>query len=177
MERKRKIADDLLERIRKNDPKLKKVNLRSKNLEDVDVIEDLCPALSSNTVVRELYLYDNSLGPLAVRALVDCKLTQLTKLDLSNNNIGDDGVRELVKGDFPVLEELYLGDTGIGNEGVRVLANSNFPALQKLFLWGNKNITELPGSFEGFQSLQYLYIYSCSLTSLPPSLGRLPSLT
>jgi len=135
MERKKKIADDLLERIRKNDPKLKKVNLDSKNLEDVGVIEDLCPALSSNTVVRKLDLAYNSLGPPAVRALVDCKLTQLTTLNLSYNNIGGGGVRGLVKGDFPVLEVLDLGSTGIGNEGVRVLANSNFPALQKLFLW------------------------------------------
>ena len=98
------IPDELLQRIRDNDPTLTILDLKNNQIGPAEA-EVLAIALQSNTAVTRLNLQNNQIGILGAKALANLlqNNTTLTTIDLgdgnigvevqtSNNNIGCDGL-------------------------------------------------------------------------------------
>jgi len=119
------IPDELLQRIRDNDPTLTILDLKNNQIGPAEA-EVLAIALQSNTAVTRLNLQNNQIGILGAKALANLlqNNTTLTTIDLgdgnigvevqtSNNNIGCDGLRFLFKAleSNTTVENFYFGST------------------------------------------------------------------
>jgi len=128
---------DVVQRLGKNDTRLKEVNLNNKSIGD-EGAKALANALRTNSTVTVLNLGDNSIGDEGAKALSNALLTNstLTELDLSDSSIEDEGAKALadVLLTNSTLTELNLSTNCIGAEGAKALANA---------LLTNSTLTEL----------------------------------
>jgi superfamily II DNA or RNA helicase len=113
------VSDEVMSKIRANDPGLKHLDLSQMKLNDAD-INVLCDALTSNTNLVSLNLSQNKIG--TAGAINLAKNTTLTALNLSNNTIWADGAIALAKN--PHLRKLELRQCAISATGAEALAQN-----------------------------------------------------
>lgn len=137
----------------------------------------LANALSNNSTLTELILYNNRLGDKGVRLLafeLSINNRTLKKLNLGLNDLTDDGVQHLAQmlKTNRTLTHLWLHENHIADRGTQflaaVLARQNW-TLQFLALFSNKSlsdssVTALADMLRLNQSLQELNIDHCSVT-------------
>ncbi len=119
------IPDELLRRIRDNDPALTILDLGNNQIGPAEA-EVLAIALQSNTSVTRLNLQNNQIGDLGAVALANLLQNNITltainlrdgnigvEVQTSNNNIGCDGLRFLFNAleSNTTLENFYFGST------------------------------------------------------------------
>jgi hypothetical protein len=119
------IPDELLQRIRDNDPTLTILDLKNNQIGPAEA-QALAIELQSNTAVTRLNLQNNQIGTLGAEALANLlqNNTTLTTIDLgdgnigvevqtSNNNIGRDGLQFLFNAleSNTTVENFYFGST------------------------------------------------------------------
>ena len=98
-----------MERLRENDPTLKKIILWDANIDDHDATK-LARLVSQNTVLRSLILWKNCIGSSGASALaailvVNCTLESLT---LGENQIGNEGNSFLCLIDCTMIFSFHL---------------------------------------------------------------------
>ena len=84
--------EEILSRVRTNDPALTHLSLPRKQLTDENIIE-LCSALAANTTLKSLQVSDNRIGDAGAQALA--ANTTLKSLSVGFNRIGDVNLRLL----------------------------------------------------------------------------------
>lgn len=137
----------------------------------------LAKALSDNSTLTELILYNNRLGDKGVRLLafeLSINNHTLKKLNLGFNDLTDDGAQHLAQmlKTNRTLTHIWLQENHIGDQGTQslaaVLARQNW-TLQCLALFSNKSlgdtsVTALIEMLRLNQSLQELNIDHCGIT-------------
>jgi hypothetical protein len=118
--------EEVLNRIRANDPQLTHLNLSNKGLTYWNIIE-LCYVLASNSTLTALNVSSNQIGGAGAQALA--ANTTLTALSVSNNHqIGDTGAQALAANS--TLTALDVSWNHIGGAGAQALAaNTTLTAL------------------------------------------------
>ena len=134
--------EELVERVRTNDPGLKEVVLGYRCVLDGE-LERLSKALMFNSVVTELSLAGNKLGPTGAKALGNalCHNSTLATLNLQNNNIGRDGgvkFADMLRHNNS-LTDLYLSHNDIGPNGAEAIGDAlcDNSTLKAIDLGGN----------------------------------------
>ena len=84
--------EETMNRIRANDPQLRRLDLNGRGLSSWNAIE-LCDALTTNTTLTSLNVSHNEIGAAGAQALATN--TTLTSLNVSQNRIGAAGARAL----------------------------------------------------------------------------------
>ncbi len=113
------IHENILERLRKNDPSLTELDLSNSGLTDADIIA-LCIALKNNTNLTSLVLLNNKISDTGAQALAESKI--LSMLNLQHNKIGVVGVQALAKS--TTLTTLAISGNLIGEQDAIALAGS-----------------------------------------------------
>ena len=117
--------EEVLNRIRANDPQLTHLNLSNKGLTYWNIIE-LCYVLASNATLTSLDVSSNQIGDAGAQALA--ANTTLTSLDVSYNQIGGAGAQALAANS--ALTALNVSSNHIGGAGAQALAaNTTLTAL------------------------------------------------
>jgi len=121
------LDEQLLERIRENDPTLTTIDLGGSYIGD-EGAKALTEALKVNQSLTEIDLRNNDIGAEGAKALAKAlKINEsLTKIDLSDNNIGSEGAKALAKA-LKINESLTkidLYSNNIGSEGAKALAEA-----------------------------------------------------
>lgn len=118
---------EILSRLRANDPSLERLDLTDRNIGD-DYVQSLSQALLTNRKLINLKLARNPIGVKGAQALslVLRENSSLTSLDLHTTNIGDEGIKYLAEAlkSNRSLFKLNLYDTHIGDEGIKYLVDA-----------------------------------------------------
>lgn len=182
----RRGIDDLLARLRDDDPTLSSLCLMRQRRLEIDDAKNLCAALAGNTKVQELDISSHDVTPDMVRSFVDMLQlnTTLRSLALGNRSFGDDGVTALCPGIAAngSLVTLHLESRGITAVGCKELgqALAASQTIEELFISDN-NIGD--GGFSylapSCSRIRVLAAAACSLSDSQISgdaLGRLFSI-
>ncbi len=141
------ISEELLQRIRDNDPTLTDLNLTGNEIGSTGATA-IATALENNITLKSLDLGWNEIGNEGATAIAIAleNNTTLRGLYLWYNQIGNEGATAMATAlkNNTTLTDLNLGANQIGNEGVQVLATAieNNSTLTYLGLMGNLTETE-----------------------------------
>jgi Ran GTPase-activating protein (RanGAP) involved in mRNA processing and transport len=160
----------ILERLKRNDPRLKEVVVSGADAGDNSVAR-VVHALGDSTHVTSLALRHTSLSEEGVRSLCRALMnnSRITELDLFGTELGDNGAIAVAKlVDYnTVVSTLGLAQCHIGDDGARalsvVLRRSH--SLRSLTLsqnpLGPEGATLIAGALEANDSLETLSLLSC----------------
>jgi Ran GTPase-activating protein (RanGAP) involved in mRNA processing and transport len=183
----RRGIDDLLARLRDNDPTLSSLCLMRQRRLEIDDAKNLCAALAGNTKVHELVISSHDVTPDMVRSFADMLQlnTTIRRLALGNRSFGDDGVTALCPGIAAngSLVTLHLESRGITAVGCKELgqALAVSQTIEELFISdndiGDSGLSHLAPSC---CRIRVLAAAACSLSDsqmFGDALGRLFSIT
>lgn len=136
------LDEALLDKIRNNNPRLKKINLVTNKIGDTGVIT-LCGALKQNTNLNSIKLEFNEIGAAGASAISEVLKdnTSLKEIDLEFNKIGAEGasaIGEALKQNSS-LKEIDLACNQIGAVGARAIGEAlkDNTSLEAIYLGGN----------------------------------------
>jgi Ran GTPase-activating protein (RanGAP) involved in mRNA processing and transport len=140
-------------------------------------IEILAKALSNNTTLERLNLFNNYIsdeGVYHLTRVLSLNNSKLNVLFLGQNQITNKGIEhisEMLKTN-QILTQLGLSNNKISDQGVILLANTlayRNTTLKELYLWGNKSIGDdcidaLANMLVYNRSLNRLILFDCNLS-------------
>lgn len=139
----RRGVEDLVERLRNNDPNLKSLTLlRGRRFGPEEVVR-MCDALDANYVLQEFYASGHLLMPPSAKRFAEtlAKNVCLRRIGLGNAELGDAGLEALAPGiaASTSLQAIDLEHKGIGREGIAAFAQAlkDSPSLVEIQL--NRN--------------------------------------